>query len=531
MAKQKMLSGRNWATLIMFSLLGQIAWCIENSFLNLYLRRTVTSNPIALSTMIAASAIVATITTIIVGWASDRRGKRVSFMNGGYIIWGGTIMLFALFTVKNMQSIFNVGQSVAVILAAAGIVIMDCVMTFFGSTANDACFNAWVTDNTTKGNRGIIEAILSIMAMVAYALIFLIFDGMTKSTYYDAAGNVVTNAAEAVRSEPGNWLAFFLILGGAVTVIGIIGIFLNKDHPYVKPNKSLGFKDLLYGFSPKVIKKHKYYYITLAALCLFMMASNCYSGYLMIYFEYTMGLDNYIIPFGIVYGSAAIAGLVIGVILDKKGKKKSYLFIAIALYVVGAVFMYVFNPDLFGHNKVLMLVGFCLAALVQSSGSQIAQITLQAGLRDLTPKKRVGQFQGVRMVGYVMLPMVIGPMVTAIFITSQGDKFVYGIDEFGEKAYTCSPWMFILAAGIVLLALIPAIALFKQKPQDKLDSNGEELGIDDDLKDEQEYARELYGDDIESVVFDNENSQETTLLDGEVCAQEIGVENNGVERI
>ena len=476
MEKQKMLSGRNWATLVMFSLLGQIAWCIENSFLNLYMRRTVTSNPIALSTMIAASAIVATATTIIIGLYSDRKGKRVAFMNGGYIIWGISIMLFAVFTVENMQNAFNASTATAVALAAAGIILMDCIMTFFGSTANDACFNAWVTDNTTQGNRGRIEAILSIMAMVAYALIFLIFDGMTKSTYYDADGNVVASAAEAVRSEPGNWNLFFLVLGGAVTLIGIVGLFLNKDVPGLKPDKSLTFKELFYGFLPKVIKKNKFYYITLATLCIFQMASNCYSGYLIIYFEYTVGLSNYIIPFGIVYGTAAIAGLIIGIILDKKGKKNSYLFVAIGVYVVGAVLMYFFSPD-FMSNKTLMIVLFCIAALIQNAGGSIASITLQAGLRDLTPKDRVGQFQGVRMVGYVMLPMIIGPMVTAIFITSQGNKYVYGIDEFGEPAYTCPPLMFLIAAVIVLIAIIPAIQLYKAKPEDLVAKDAENAGI------------------------------------------------------
>lgn len=465
MEKQKMLSGRNWATLIMFSLLGQIAWCIENSFLNLYLRRTVTSNPIALSTMIAASAIVATATTIVVGLYSDRKGKRVVFMNGGYIIWGVTIMLFAVFTVNNMQKAFNTSTATAVALAATGIVLMDCIMTFFGSTSNDACFNAWVTDNTTQGNRGRIEAILSIMAMVAYALVFLIFDGMTKSTYYDANGNVVDSAALAVRSEPGNWNLFFLVLGGAVSIIGIIGLFLNRDAPTLKPDKSLKFKDVFYGFMPKVIKKNKYYYITLAILSIFMMASNCYSGYLIIYFEYTMGLNNYIIPFGIVYGTAAVAGLIIGIILDKKEKKKSYIFVAIGIYVVGAILMYFFSPE-FIRNKTLMVVLFCIAALIQNAGNSVATITTQAGLRDLTPKDRIGQFQGVRMVGYVMLPMIIGPMTTALFITSQGDKYVYGLDEFGEAAYTCPPLMFLIAAVMVLIAIIPAIVLYKAKPED-----------------------------------------------------------------
>lgn len=456
MEKKGTLSKRNWVTLILFSLLGQIAWCIENNFLNVYLRRTVTSNPIALSTMVAASAVVAALTTIFVGYYSDKKGKRVPFMSFGYIIWGVTIMLFAVFKISNMQKIFGCDYKTAVALAASGIVIMDCVMTFFGSTANDACFNAWVTDNTTSDNRGRIEAVLSIMSMVGGAFVFVVFDGMTKSTYYDADGNILDSAVGAVSSTPGKWTLFFCVLGGAVLLIGIIGLFLNKDKPGLQPDKSLNIKEILYGFKPSVIKKHKNFYIVLACMCIFGIANQCYNAYLIIYFEYTMGISNYIIPYGIIYGVSAAVGLGIGFILDKKEKKSGYLIVAVVIYVIGSVMMYVFNPDII-QNRTIMVIGFCLFALVQNAGSSIANITLSTELRNLTPPDRVGQFQGVRMVGYVMLPMCIGPMITAIFITSQGDKYVYGLDEFGEKCYNCPPIMFLLAGIVVLIALIPAI--------------------------------------------------------------------------
>ncbi len=465
MDRKNMLSKRNWVTLLLFSFLGQIAWCIENSFLNLYMRRTVTSNPIALSIMVAASAVVATLTTIFVGLYSDKKGKRVPFMSYGYIVWGVTIMLFAVFKISTMQTLFGCDQKSAVIIACTGIIVMDCVMTLFGSTANDACFNAWVTDNTTTGNRGTVEAILSIMSMLAWAFVFVAFDGVTKSTYYDADGNKLDSALGAVRSEPGNWTLFFVVLGVAVSVIGIIGIFVNRDKPGLKPDNTLKFKDILYGFRPSVIKKNKFYYIVLLCSCIFGIAGQCYGAYLIIYFEYTVGVQNYIIPFGIIYGTSAIAGLIIGFVLDKKGKKNIYLLPAVAIYVVGSVMMYIFNPSIIA-NKTLLLVGFCVFALIQNVGNSIATITLSAALRDLTPKNRVGQFQGVRMVGNVMLPMCIGPMITAIFITSQGDKYVYGLDEFGEKAYTCPPIMFLLAGIVVLFALIPAIRILKCKPQE-----------------------------------------------------------------
>lgn len=40
-------------------------------------------------------------------------------------------------------------------------------MTFFGSSANDACFNAWITDCADDTNRGAVEGINSMMPLLA----------------------------------------------------------------------------------------------------------------------------------------------------------------------------------------------------------------------------------------------------------------------------------------------------------------------------------------------------------------------------
>ena len=40
------------------------------------------------------------------------------------------------------------------------VVVADAVMTFFGSTANDASFSAWTTDITDTTNRGRVEGLI-----------------------------------------------------------------------------------------------------------------------------------------------------------------------------------------------------------------------------------------------------------------------------------------------------------------------------------------------------------------------------------
>ena len=63
--------------------------------------------------------------------------------------------------------------------AAVLVIVLDCVMTFFGSSANDAAFNAWVTDVTDDGNRGRVEAVLAVMPLVAMLVVFGALDGLT----------------------------------------------------------------------------------------------------------------------------------------------------------------------------------------------------------------------------------------------------------------------------------------------------------------------------------------------------------------
>ena len=137
----------------------------------------------AISMMVSASAVSATVTTIIVGALSDKIGKRKLFICGGYIIWGITICSFALIRVDFIDKMFPYAVSASTI-GVSLVIVLDCLMTFFGSSANDACFNAWLTDSTTTDNRGKVEGINSMMPLMAILVVFggfMPFSGMEVS--------------------------------------------------------------------------------------------------------------------------------------------------------------------------------------------------------------------------------------------------------------------------------------------------------------------------------------------------------------
>ena len=202
----KKLTKRTWASFIVIGLVGQLAWTIENMYFNVFLYNTISTDPRHIAAMVAASGIVATLTALLMGVLSDKLGKRKVFVCGGYVLWGLSTMAFGFITVDNVSSLFPAASAASA--AAVTVVVMDCLMTFFGSTANDAAFNAYITDVTDKDNRGRVEAVLAILPLISMLLIFGLFDGMTQA---------------------GKWQEFFTIFGLTVSVTGLICVFLMQE--------------------------------------------------------------------------------------------------------------------------------------------------------------------------------------------------------------------------------------------------------------------------------------------------------------
>ena len=68
------LGGRFWLALTVFSLVGQVAWVVENMYFNVFIYKMFHATAAQISLMVAASAVVATLTTILIG--ALRPGRR-----------------------------------------------------------------------------------------------------------------------------------------------------------------------------------------------------------------------------------------------------------------------------------------------------------------------------------------------------------------------------------------------------------------------------------------------------------------------
>lgn len=448
-----------WAPIIGFGIVGQIAWVIENMYFatfaqNLFQDTTVYGHNeyyVATTLMVILSAITATVSTIFAGGMCDKTGRRKPFIAFGYIIWGVTIMLFAAIPVGFAES-----KAAGVI---AMLVIFDCVMTFFGSTANDAAFNTWLTDVTNSKNRGRINAVLSVMPVIAMVLAIVVamftFDkGFDKfKTDPDTMNLILEDGHPIVVSEgvPLMYKLFFIIMGIVPIASGILAIFTLKDAPnIVKDSNPNYFKETFYGFRKDVIKSNKMLYVTLATMSIVGISQQVFMSYLINFIEKTLGITDYFLPLGGVIVGAAVMTGVLGIFFDKIGRKHFYFPLLSVVVISTLVIFFMKYMPTTAYLPVVIIVGILMmGSLFSLNGA------LMSSFQDYIPEGAEGRFQGVRMCFTVLIPMIIGPIIALIIGMNS-----YSSEDAGAIAKP-DFHMFLAAAIVAVLAFIPLIFVYK----------------------------------------------------------------------
>jgi len=306
-------------------------------------------------------------------------------------------------------------------------IILDCVMTFFGSTANDAAFNAWLTDSTDSTNRGAAEGINAMMPLVSILVVF--------------GGFMFVNL-----DRPAGWTLVFTIIGAAVLVIGILGFFLIKE-PSIAPTKEPYFATIIYGFRPKTIRQNPTLYVALAAFILFNISIQIFMPYLILYYDVTLQLDNYVLIMAPAVIVASAFTAVYGRVYDRVGFARS-LFPAMGLLCAGYVLLFA------STNVPLVFIG----SLLMMSGYLGGAAVFGARIRDCTPHGKAGMFQGLRIVGQVLIPGVVGPAIGAAVLQNAATV----LNDDGTTSFVPNNTIF-LAALIAAVVLLPLIRFCKKE--------------------------------------------------------------------
>ena len=412
MEKKRKLGPKFWLALTIFSLMGQVAWVIENMYLNVFIYEKFSASSDDIAMMVAASAITATLTTVFMGALSDRIGKRRLFICGGYILWGLSIFSFVI-----------VDQFVtAALLGITFTILLDCMMTFFGSTANDASFNAWLTDSTDSSNRGKAEGINAMMPLVAVLAVF--------------GGFMFLNPENEFY-----WTIIFSIIGVLTLVIGVVGFFLIKEPKLEKAE--MGYLDsILYGFKPSTVKKTPVLYIALAAFIIFNISIQIFMPYLIIYYEQSLQMkDNYVLVMAPAIVLASVVTALWGKLYDSKGFTFSGV-LSLIMLLVGYAILF------FTTTMVPVFIG----SFLMMSGYLSGMAVFGALIRDNTPRGKAGCLQGIRIFSQVLVPGIVGPFIGSAVLSNAAEI----INSDGTTSFVPNENIFLAAA----LVAIPVFAVF-----------------------------------------------------------------------
>ncbi len=427
MVKSRTASGRFWLALVIFSLTGQVAWTVENMYFNVFLYKMFHASAEQISLMVGSSAVSATVTTLVIGALSDKLGKRKIFICGGYILWGITIWCFSLIRMDLLERFAGVTSAAA--LGIGLTILMDCLMTFFGSAANDACFNAWLTDATQENVRGLTEGINAAMPLLS---ILVVFGGFMS---FDLG-----------KSE--SWVAIFRIIGIVVVFIGILGMLLIREVPVRTEENQNYFGNIFCGFRQRTCRENPELYRTLLAVAVFNVSVNIFMPYLILYYTVALGMENYVFIFAPAVVLAALFTFFYGRVYDRKPFRKA-VELPWVLLICGYVGLYFCRSvgTVFAYSLSMMCGYLGLGAM------------LGAKVRTHTPENKAGMFQGLRIFAQVMIPGILGPAIGASVLRNAATV----LNDDGTESFIPNENIFLAALVVALLFWLILQPLFQKK--------------------------------------------------------------------
>ena len=439
MNKEKQASGlKFWGLVWGLGIIGQLCWNVENMWFNTFVYAKIAKDPTIISWMVAISAIATTISTFVFGTLSDRRGKRKPFMAIGYILWGIFTILFGS---TEFITCGRAATGQVLLFAATAVVLADALMSFFGSMGNDASFNAWLNDNMNDKNRGHIGAALATQPIIGTII-----------------GTVVGGLLIGAND---NYMRLFLVMGGLVIVFGVLSLFVMQDAPDLKPSRQGGFfRQLFSAFDFKALAKHKELVWVFLVLTVYFIAFNVYYPHVGNYMIYYLGFRADDI--GIIQGVALILGMLSVIPASRLLAKNKFVTgaaLSVLLSIVGVATLGVFGRPQYVDPTTILNWPLLIGLFFFGCGYIMFMQVLSVWMKQLFPEEAKGQFEGFRIVFFVLIPWVVSPFIANPIIKRNGEI----LDANGLTAYLPTHVLFLVSTLLILATFIPLVFAARER--------------------------------------------------------------------
>lgn len=452
-----MSSWQFWLVVWGMGIAGQLCWNIENQWFNTFVYAKIGGDVNVVTIMVIVSAIVTTLSTFIFGTLSDRLGKRKRFISLGYIIWGITTIIFGLTEYMKAWALPAAFMGFLVVLT-------DAVMSFFGSMGYDSGYNVWLNDHTNDKNKGQVGAALAALPVF----------GTVVGT---VVGGLLVNVGNPTASDPtvkynpalDNYQLLFWAMGIFVIAMGVLSFFLVKDKPNLEKSKDGSFFHQLtsiFRFSKlKGNKNNKEMFLACLVVCAFFIPFNFYFVHLGNWLIYDIGFSAG--DMGLIEGIALLFAVIITIPVSKlinKDKIPLVTCLSIAINAIGLFLMYFLIKDSSSVDTANLIsaknLPLILCVFLIGLGYVLIMQATMIWVRGLFPEESKGQFEGIRTIFFVLLPMLIGTLIGNIII-KQTPQPVELYDDYGHIIDVPQENLFLFAGILVLLAFIPLIFAWK----------------------------------------------------------------------
>lgn len=420
-----------WSMVWGLGIAGQLCWNMENQWFNTFVYAKIAKDPTIISWMVAVSAVATTISTFFFGCVSDRKGKRKPYIAMGYILWGVFTIIFGL--TQYITGGNRVAEGSVFLVAGFAVVAADAIMSFFGSMGNDVGFNTWMNDHMDENNRGQLGAAMATQPVIG-----------------TIAGTVI--GGMLVGAED-NYMRLFLVMGVVVILFGIYCLLVMKDSSDIQPSVRGSFSQQFFSiFNVKEYVKHRELVWVNLSLAMYFIAFNMYfthlGNYMIYYLGFTADIMGYIEGIGLVLAMLAV---IPSTKLINRGYIPQLCQAAVWLNCLGVGLLGVFvRPENVNVNTLanpMLLVGIFILGL----GYMLFLQSISVWGKQLYPEDARGQFEGIRIVFFVLIPMIVAPLISNPIIKRSGEF----IDENGFVAYLPTHTLLLVGAALVLITLFP----------------------------------------------------------------------------
>lgn len=264
---------------------------------------------------------------------------------------------------------------------------------------------------------------------------------------------IIGTVVSGMLIEAFGYFSFFIFMGAFVSIVGVIGVCIMREGPDLRPMRDeKGFwHQLTAVFNFKTFVQNKELFYTFFIMTVYFICFNFFFVHIGNYFIYTLGYSEG--TAGIIQGVGlliALAFTIPAVRFINNGRHAPVISAAIIAQVLGLLVI-----SVSGLNLILTEVGIVLTGM----GYVLLLQTTTAWVKNLYPEGQRGQYEGIRIIFFVLIPMVVGPAIASPIIKQYGKAVVIN----GVAGTAPSSALFLFAAVFTVLTFIPLYFAHREK--------------------------------------------------------------------